>query len=85
MSVPDHFLTSDPTTSDSTPISVGSRVARWHQTYATQCDPIPGTVVAVGKRYVTVDFDRLTADDEIRRRRVEPRNLTAWSEPPEHP
>lgn len=63
----------------------GDRVARWHFAFAEQADPVPGTVLRVGKRYLTVAFDRLTADDTVRVRRVEPRNVTPWSEPPDYP
>lgn len=55
----------------------GMRVAGWHQTFAEQWDPVPGTIKSVGTKYLTVDFD------DHGPRRVEPRNVTRWSEPRE--
>ena len=55
----------------------GDRVCRWHQTFATQWDPIPGTVVSIGAVMATVDWDHGTTS------RVKIDNLEAWSEPRE--
>jgi hypothetical protein len=59
---------------DGEPARIGERVAAWHQTYATQWDPVPGTITNVGRKYLTVDFD------DHGPRRIEPRNVTRWSE-----
>jgi len=61
----------------STVVVAGLRVARWHETFPGEFDPIPGTVVRAGTTFVTVDFD----DHGVRR--VKPQHLTTWSEPRE--
>ena len=53
----------------------GLRVARWHESYREQSDPIPGTVLRVGKKFLTVEYDNGHIG------RVEPQNVTLWSEP----
>jgi hypothetical protein len=62
-----------------TPAVVGGRVAIWHETYADQADPIPGTIVAVTSKRVRVEFDDRLGDPRL----VDPRHLTRWSEPRE--
>ena len=66
------------TTRGEIPIEFGTRVAAWHQSYAEQMDPVPATVQAVGEKVLTVLYD-----GQYETRRIEPRNVTYWSEPVE--
>ena len=66
------------TTRGEIPIEFGTRVAAWHQSYAEQMDPVPATVQAVGEKFLTVLYD-----GQYETRRIEPRNVTYWSEPVE--
>lgn len=58
------------------PATPGMRVALWHQTYANEWDPVPGTILRVGKKFVTIEWDHGGPAS-----RIEPRKLSPWSEP----
>ena len=62
---------------DAIPVVPGMRVAYWHETFAGQFDPVPGTVVRAGAKFVTVNFDGTGV------RRITPANLTPWDYPPD--
>lgn len=72
--MPEHIATIDGP-GQSVAAAPGVRVAYWHPTYREQNDPQPGTILRVGRKFLTVDFDGQG------QRRITAQNLTPWSEP----